>query len=137
MRRRMVEPRSLPVSRVDPKLDFVADLDTAFFHFAAMGGKLRRRVLGVGYFDQISACRRDRAAVAHLPAGFSIERRLGGQQFDLFTFYRFLFTVTAAVNRQHRRFAVEAVVADEANRTVELNLPSTLSGSRPSPTRVR
>jgi len=76
----------------------------------------------VGDLDQVAPRRGDRAAVAHLPAGFPVERRFGRQQFDLFAFQRFLFAATVAVNRQHRRFAVEAVVADKADRPVELNL---------------
>ena len=122
MRRRVVEHNFLPMFPVDEELYFVADLHSAFFHSAAMSGELRRRVLGIDDFKHVAARSRDRAAVAHLPTGFAVKRRLGREQVDFFAFDRFRFAAAAAEDRKNRGFVGETIVAGETNRLVQLNL---------------
>ena len=104
------------------ELNLVADLDPAFFDSTAMGGQLRRRMLGIDDFNDIAARGRDHAAVADLPAGFAVKRRLGGEQLDLFAFDRFDLAAGVAEDGDDRRFAVEPIVAGETDLAIELDL---------------
>src|ERR1044071_6836546 len=118
----MVKFGFLPMSGIDLEKYLVAQLDAAFFDSTSMGGELRCRMLGVEHFEDIAARGGDRAAVADLSAGFAVERCLGGQQLDLISFHCFVLAAVRAIDCEHRGFFFEAIVADEADWSVELNL---------------
>src|SRR5262245_8876864 len=121
MGRRMVEHGAAPMLRIDGEMDFVADLNSPTLDPAAMGDELRRGMLRVVNFNQIAASGLDQTAVADLAAGFAVEGSFGREQLDLFALHRFRFAARAGENTNHRRFAVQSVIADEINLTVELN----------------
>ena len=79
MRRRMVEHGSLAVLAVNYQLHFIVDLHAAFFDPAAMSDELRRRMLRVENFDNITARRLNHAPIADLAAGFAVKRSLAGE----------------------------------------------------------
>src|SRR5512135_1205223 len=128
MGRRVIELGFLPVPGVDGQLNLVTDLNPAFFDSGAMGGELGRRMLRVENLDYISARGRDRAAVADLPARFTVEGCFSREQIDFFAFDSFVFTGSIAVYGKNRRLSVKPIISDEralnciTNRNLVVNV---------------
>src|SRR5438094_3302693 len=115
MRRGMVEPRRLAPADVDPQADPVADRHGPLAHDTAMRDDRRCELLRVEHLDACRAVRRlEPAAVAHLPARFRIEGRLGGHDVDLRSGAERATRLAALRDEgQHLRFPFRDAVADE------------------------
>jgi hypothetical protein len=87
-----------------------------------MRRELRRGVVRVEDFDNITARGSDRTAIADLAARFAVERCLRGKQLDLISLDRFVSPGTVPINGQHGGLCFEPIVADEMNGPVELDL---------------
>src|SRR4030095_9738258 len=113
MRRRMVEHGSLAVLAVNHQLHFIADLHPAFFDAATMGDELRRRMLRVENFDNITTRALNHAPITTLAAGFAIEWGLSAENVDLIAFHGFALAAAASIDRDHGRFTFQAIVSDK------------------------
>ena len=83
MRGRMVGARAVAALHVDAQFDEVADLDRALRHAAHMDVHVAGHFLRILDGDFHAAGREDGAGIAHLAAGFAVERRLVDDQRDL------------------------------------------------------
>jgi hypothetical protein len=95
------------------QMNSVTNLNPSFCYSTTMDGKLRRRVLGIGNFHNIAASRGDGSPVAYLASGFTIKRRLGCQKVDFHTLDDLRFTFASRIQREHFRFSLEMIIADE------------------------
>src|SRR4029077_10239983 len=118
----MIQGSSPAKFTVYGELNRVPNLNTAFFYSTPMDRKLWRWMLGIGDFHNITAGRPNSSPVAHLTAGFTIKRRRGGNNIYFFAFNCLGLAVTVTVDSQDIGFAVQPVVADKRDWTVQLDL---------------
>src|SRR5262245_34544684 len=111
--RRMIEHCFSTEAGIDGKMNRIADPNTPFSHSASMHRELRRRVLGVGDLDNVTAGRSYGSPISYLAAGFTIKRRLGCQKVDLHTFNDLRFTFTSRMQSKHLRFSIKMIIANE------------------------
>src|SRR5262245_2988380 len=98
---------------IDGKMNRIADLKAPFSHSASMHRELRRRALGIGDLDNVTASRSYNSSVTYLASRLAVKGRLGSNDIDFFTFDGHWLAVSVAVDGQHLRFEVEAVVAEK------------------------
>src|SRR5262245_59112251 len=77
-------------------------------------------MLGIEDLDQIAARGFKNTAVAHLAAGFTVERGLGRYYIDLISCACLCLALAFRIDPEHTRIRVEAIVTDKLNRVVQL-----------------
>src|SRR5262245_8383255 len=98
---------------IDGEVNRISDLNASFSHSASMDRELRRRALGVGDLHKIATNALDRSPVTYLSSRLAVKGRLGGNDIDFFALNGLRLSRSVAVDGQHLRFEVEAVVAEK------------------------
>ena len=98
-----------------------ADFDLAVRQTRHADGQALLGFLTVADVRQQASFVRDDALIADLTAGFAVEGCFRGQDVNFFSLMGFLFAAARAINRQHCRMTIQAVVAGETDLAVQLD----------------
>ena len=118
----MIQARGLAPRGVDVEANRVAGLDRALHDPPAVHGQVRLGLARVHDFDQPAVRGADRADVAHLSAGLTVEGRLGHDQINNFPLvYRFGPYRSVRQQREHFGFVLGLPVAHEPRLHVRVH----------------